>query len=273
MFSANGRTIDYVESGPISPTGPTIVFVPGSFSTHVAWRGIQKRLPQEYRFVSTSACGYGATEDTRSLDDLAMSHQIRVVEAVVEHAGGGPVHLVGHSMGGMICFATALAGGVEILSLTTFEANPLELAREQGGDDLYRATRQMSDAFEAAYRAGEENAAGRIIDFWGKDGDFQAMPDPVKAYCRETTWSNVLDWRAAFEFNAPKADYERLSFPVLAVRGGACNPVMRAITDALCDAVPNIRAAVVPDAGHFLISTHPTECADVLAGFLEEVGA
>lgn len=272
MFSSNGRTIDYVESGPTPTARPTIVFVPGSFSTPGAWRGIQKRLPEGYRFVSTSACGYGATDEPRSLDDLAMSHQTRVVEAVVERAGGGPVHLVGHSMGGMICFATALAGNIETRSLTTFEANPLELVREQAGDDLYRATRAMSDAFEAAHLAGDADAAGRIIDFWGQDGDFEAMPDPVKAYCRETTWTNVLDWRAAFEFRARKADYARLGFPVLAVRGGACNPVMVAITDALCEAVPDIRSAVIPNAGHFLISTHPTECANLLTGFLNELG-
>lgn len=58
MISANGGKIDFVETG----AGPTVLFVPGSFSTPVAWRGLQKHLPECYRFVSTSVRGYGGTE-------------------------------------------------------------------------------------------------------------------------------------------------------------------------------------------------------------------
>ena len=44
---------------------------------------------------------------------------------VVAVAGkiGAPVHLVGHSFGGVVALATALAGAVEVLSIATFEAN------------------------------------------------------------------------------------------------------------------------------------------------------
>lgn len=56
------------------------------------------------------------------------------------HDGGGPVHLVGHSMGGMIFFANAMAGRVEVSSIDTFEANPLGLVREQAGEKTTRRT-------------------------------------------------------------------------------------------------------------------------------------
>lgn len=54
--------IDYQDVGE----GPAILFVPGSFSTPAAWRAMQKKLPTGYRFVSTSLCGYGDTEDART---------------------------------------------------------------------------------------------------------------------------------------------------------------------------------------------------------------
>ncbi|MBM86503.1 MAG: alpha/beta hydrolase [Rhodospirillaceae bacterium] len=267
MFEFNGRTIDFVESG----NGPLVLFVPGSFSTPAAWRPIQKQLPNGYRFITTSVCGYGATEETRSLGDVAITHQTRLVEAVVIHAGGGPVHLVGHSMGGMICFATAMEGRVDVSSIAAFEANPLELVRENAGEKFYQAIRNMSDEYEAAYLSGEEDAARRIIDFWGREGDFAAMPQPVRAYCKATTWSNILDWRAAFNFHARKADYATLEIPVLAVRGSECNPVMVNITDALHEAVPNIHTEIINNAGHFLITSHPSECAVLLRNFLSNL--
>ncbi|MBT5264667.1 MAG: alpha/beta hydrolase [Rhodospirillaceae bacterium] len=267
MLKIDGRTIDYEESGE----GPTVLFVPGSFSTPMAWRSIQKRLPQKYRFVSTSLCGYGETEETRSLGDLGMEHQIRVIEAVAKQTGG-PVHLVGHSFGGTLSLAVALegalAGVVEVLSIATFEANPLALIGEHGGAELLAATQRMSGKFEAAYHSGDPDAAGQIIDFWGGAGSFAAMPEGVREYCRATAYANVLDWRTAYEFQAQKVDYAGLSMPVLIVRGGLANPAMVAISEALSASIPSVVSADVEGASHFLITSHADECAELLAEFL-----
>jgi pimeloyl-ACP methyl ester carboxylesterase len=270
MLTVDGHNIDYQETGPESGEGAAVLFVPGSYSTPAAWTGLQKRLPLDYRFIATSICGYGRTDETRSLGDFAMEHQVRVVEAVARHAGA-PVHLVGHSFGGTVALATALAGRVEVLSIASFEANPLALIRERGHTELFAATQQMSAAFEQAHNDGERDAAGRIIDFWGGAGSFAAMPEPVRDYCRATTFANVLDWRTAFDFDAAMADYSRLSIPVLVVRGGLANAAMVEITDGLAACLPDVRASVVDSASHFLITTHAEACAQLLSDFLAEV--
>lgn len=266
MLTIDGRRIDYHETGK----GPAVLFVPGSFSTPTAWRGMQDRLPQHYRFVGTSLCGYGGTEETRSLDDLGMEHQVRVVEAVAKQIGI-PVHLVGHSFGGTVALATALAGTIEVLSIATFEANPIVLIRERGHAQMFEATQRMSAAFEAAYHAGERDAAGRIIDYWGGEHSFGAMPDVVQDYCRATAYANVLDWRTAYGFEASMADYAQLTMPVLLVRGALANPAMIEITEALKASLPNTHPAVVDGASHFLITSHVEDCARILAEFLKEV--
>jgi pimeloyl-ACP methyl ester carboxylesterase len=262
MSGSTEPRVDYVETGE----GPAVVFVPGSFGTPAAWRGIQKRLPEGYRFVSTSLCGYGGTEETWTLDDVLVAHQVRVIKTVAERAGG-PVHLVGHSFGGTICLVAALSGDLDIASIATFKANPLAMMKERD-PALYDSTREMSRAFEAAYDAGEADASGRIIDFWGGVGSFAAFPEVVKNYCRATTFANVLDWRSAFDFNATVADYAGLEMPVLLVRGAQACPEMVAITETLGACLPNETPAVIEAASHFLITTHAEECASLLAGFL-----
>jgi pimeloyl-ACP methyl ester carboxylesterase len=137
-----------------------------------------------------------------------------------------------------------------------------------GDNELFEATRHMSQDFEAAHRAGEPDAAGRIIDFWGGADSFAAMPAPVQDYCRSTTDANVLDWRTVMTLGAGPADYARLTMPVLLVRGGLANPAMVAITDALASSLPNVKTAVVANASHFLITSHAGECAELLGGFL-----
>ena len=59
--------------------------------------------------------------------------------------------------------------------------------------------------------------------------------------------------------------------PVLLARGGLANPVMVEITDALQASIPNARAAVVDGAGHFLISSHARDCAQLLTEFLADL--
>lgn len=261
------RSIDCVDSG----SGPAVLFLPGSYSTTAAWRQVQRHLGPGYRLVTTSLGGYGGTTDTRTLRDCGIEHEVRVVQELVRHIGQ-PVHLVGHSFGGTVALAAALSRSVDIASLSLFEANPLPLIREHGGGRLYGETLRMSQAFEAAVNAGEQDAPARIIDFWGGPGVFAAMPDAVKAYCRETAAVNVLDWRTVTS-DVAASDCAVLDIPVLLVRGGEANPAMVAITDTLRDCLPDVRCFAVEGAGHFLITSHAPRCAELLSAFLGEAAA
>lgn len=259
--------VDYVETGE----GPPILFIPGSFSTPTAWRAVQKCLPQRYRFVATSLPGYGATADTRRPGDSGIDHHVRAIETVAARIGE-PFHLVAHSFGGTVALAAALSGRIPVLSIATFEANPLDLLRASYAD-RHNDARRVSRDFAGAHRRGEADAAGRIIDYWGGTGSFAAMPEPVRDYCRATAGANVLDWDTAFGFGAADADLHRLSCPVLLVRGARANPAMAAITGELAGRIEGSRLAVVADAGHFLITTHPSDCAALLAVHLDAAGA
>lgn len=223
--------------------------------------------------IATALCGYGETAETRSDDDREIAHEIRVIEQVVARAGGGKVHLVGHSFGGTVVFAAALAGNIDVASIATFEANPLGLLRHSPTPTLFEETRAMSREYEAAHAAGEVDAPKRIIDFWGSDGSFDALPGNVQDYCRQTAYANVLDWHSAFGFDTVPQDYAAIDVPVLLVRGAMANPVIVAITDVLDGAIENVRPEIVDGAGHFLISSHPAACAAHLADFLVEVTA
>ena len=54
--------IDYDEQG----SGPTILFVPGSWGTRSAWRGVMAALGGSFRLVTTSLLGYGGTAERRT---------------------------------------------------------------------------------------------------------------------------------------------------------------------------------------------------------------
>ncbi|MEE4238509.1 MAG: hypothetical protein V2I51_17440, partial [Anderseniella sp.] len=63
-------------------------------------------------------------------------------------------------------------------------------------------------------------------------------------------------------------DLACMDFPVLLVRGERANPAMVAMTDLLGSRLPRVQAEVVAGAGHFLISSHPADCAALLGQHL-----
>ena len=265
MINIDDRNIDLVTSG----TGHNILFVPGSFSTPAAWKSVQEKLPKKYRVLTTSLCGYGKTTETRTLNDYFINHEIDVLNNIIDQIQE-PVHLVGHSFGGVVCFAAALIGKAEIKSVTSYEANPVGLLKgwsKQG----YTKLSAIRKKFETQYFSGDPDSAGIVIDYWGGDGSFASMPTEVQDYCRSTTFANVLDWRTGFSFLKSKEDYQNLSLPCLIIRGERANNEMIEITNALSKSIPNSRTATISEANHFLITSHPTACAVLFADFLQEI--
>ena len=181
-----------------------------------------------------------------------------------------PVHLVGHSFGGLVCLAAILMGKLKVKSLTTFEANPITLLEEKNVLQ-FRKTRKISEKFERQYFLGEKDAVKTIIDFWGGRGSFSSMPKVVQEYCRSTGFANVLDWRTALSFKTSRDAFRNWKIPCLIVRGEHANHEMIEITDVLSKSIPDSKISVVTGANHFLISSHPAICANLLANFLREI--
>ena len=145
--------IDYNETG----TGPTVVFVPGSCSTGAAWRPIIAALSARFRCVTTSLPGYGGTAERRTPIDPPMTREVEVVEVVVRRAAGvrgDPVHLVGHSFGGLVGLAIALRRQVRLASLVIAEAPAPEMLRACNEMEHYQAFRDMTEHYFANFQRG-----------------------------------------------------------------------------------------------------------------------
>ena len=266
MLNLDGLQIHIEDSGD----GIPVVFVPGSYSTPTAWRSIQVLLPGQYRVVGTSLNGYGRTAETRKPGDAGIEHAVHVVRSVVQSIGE-PVHLVGHSWGGYIALATALGKDVELRSLSLFEANPIPLIKGTR-PDLFARTQLMATDFISAHHRGDSDAASLIIDFWGGVGSFACMPPRVQEYCRASTAANVFDWQGALAAQINLSMCERLDLEILLVRSDGANDVMLEISRVLAEHLPKVRAEVINKANHFLISSHPQQCAALLAAHWAQHG-
>ncbi|WP_119421898.1 alpha/beta fold hydrolase [Desertibaculum subflavum] len=268
MIDEPAGPIEYEEHGGGGSDAPTVVMVPGSCSTGAAWRPVIAALGGHCRCVTTSLLGYGGTAERRSSLDASICHEAAIVETVVRRAGG-PVHLVGHSFGGLVGLAVALRGRVPLASLTIAEAPAPGILRELGEAEHYGTFRRMSDAYAADFQAGNAEAIAAMIDFYGGQGTYAGWPERVRAYAVRTTPSNLLDWASAYGCRLPVAALAALDLPALALWGGDSHPAARRANELLGLHLKRGRGLAIPGAAHFMIATHPQEVARAIRDRIE----
>ena len=260
MIQDEHGCIDYDESG----AGPTIVLVPGSCSTGAAWRPIIAQWENGFRCITTSLLGYGRTTERRTADDADISHEVDILEKVIRQAGR-PVHLVGHSFGGLTALAVALRNEVPLLSLAVFEAPTPEILRHLGEHRHYRAFRDMTDVYFGSFHAGERTAIEQMIDFYGGAGTFAGWPQRVRDYAVETTAINILDWASAYGFPLTPARLATIETPTLVAWGALSHPAIARANALLGECIPDATVATIGGAAHFMIATHAKEVAGMIA--------
>jgi pimeloyl-ACP methyl ester carboxylesterase len=256
--------IDYQEAGE----GPTVVLVPGSCSTGAAWRPVMGHWQGRFRCVTTSLLGYGGTAERRTSGDTDIAYEREILESVIRRAGG-PVHLVGHSFGGLIALAVAMRGRVPLLSLTIAEAPAVNILKETGEQQHYDAFRNMSRAYSDAFMRGETDAISRMIDFYGGAGTFAAWPQRVRDYAIETTPANLLDWESAYGFHLTPASLATVKIPTLVVWGETSHPAVRQANELLSRYLARADRATIAGAAHFMITTHPKQFAELFVRHVE----
>jgi pimeloyl-ACP methyl ester carboxylesterase len=256
---ARGR-IDYDVRG----AGPTIVLVPGSCSTGAVWRPVIAAWGDRFRCVTTSLLGYGGTAERRTLQDASIRHEVDMLEAVIRKAGS-PVHLVGHSFGGLVAVAVALGKRAPLASLTVLEAPAAQLLRASGEEQHYRAFRRMTERYFADFASGNAKAIATMIDFYGGAGTFASWPPRVRAYAVETTAVNILDWKSGYGFPLSLAALAAVEIPALVVWGGDSHPAVKRANALLNAGMRRATGAEIDGAAHFMIASHAPQVSRLIA--------
>ena len=129
----------------------------------------------------------------------------------------------------------------------------------------YRAFRQMTEAYFAAFDGGSAVAIAAMIDFYGGAGTYASWPARVRSYAVETTPVNILDWASAYGFAMPAASLAAVQIPSLVVWGGASHPAVQRANALLSESMGNAALTTIDTAAHFMIATHPNEVGRLIA--------
>ncbi|OLR92795.1 hypothetical protein BJP25_19390 [Actinokineospora bangkokensis] len=246
-----------IRTGPRGGTPVVLVHSAGLDLTY--WDHQVAALGQDHDVVAFDLPGHGATPADPG--DWAGDAVARVVLDVLRGLGG-PVHLVGLSLGGMLAQLVAVAAPELVASLT-----------------LLDTAARFSDAGRAAMRARAATARAEgmpavldgLLGHWFTADTRRRRPDLVDRAVKTLLTSDPLVHAAVWDMIAGfdrASDLPAITCPTLVVVGEHDSSSPLSAARELRDGIPGAQLRVVPGAAHLSPLEKPAVVHAHLAAFL-----
>ncbi len=265
VLEADRQHIDYLDQG----SGPIVLLIHSASSSYRQWRPLIDRLASRYRVVAINLFGYGQTTPWPDGQPQTIRDHAGLVFRLMDEIPG-PVHLVGHSLGGVVALEVALSRRDRVASLAMYEPNPFHLLRGQGGTTAYECMVAMMDEVEALYRQGKrEQAARQFIVFWSDAASWDALPDDRRARFTAAIGASVHEGRALQNNPTQISEYAGLAVPSLLMYARDTLPAIYEVQQVLAGACPNWQVQVLSEGGHLAPLVHADQVNARLEAFLD----
>jgi pimeloyl-ACP methyl ester carboxylesterase len=265
IIECNSGTIDIEDAGD----GVPVLCVHGSFSSAAAWRPLQKKLCPPYRVIAPNLWGCGGSSDWPSEVAPTIHLQAELVNEVMDYVGE-PVHIVGHSHGGIVALASALTWPIKVRSMTLLDPLPANVLKAANETKAYAQLRQFYDDYVHAFEDGDKLAGARVVDYWTGNGTFDSLPDKFKEHIVNTTTLNLKDWQANWAYAPDASELLALSIQTLIVWGAAGNPLASSVARSLEGLMRAVSYVELTGASHMMIASHPETVADLITGHISK---
>jgi pimeloyl-ACP methyl ester carboxylesterase len=245
-------------------TGHPIVFVHGSYATTSTWKKLIERLAPTHHCIAIKLPGHGGMPDPQDFDAPDIETELALIEAAVRERTDRPIHLVGHSYGGVVALVQALKGSLPLAELTLFEPVATWVLDAVGDQPMEAEVQAFLGRYRRDAALGLPDVCGQVIDFWGGAHDFAGLPPHIQAAMGTMVANNLRHWDICTSAQHTSADLARLAVPTRLVCGTRSNRVAHAIVDHLHRLLPHSRRFEIEGASHGLVASHADACLAAL---------
>jgi len=283
-----GENVVIVHGGPGKPTTEP-------------WAGLDA-LKGKYRFVYYDQRGSGRStrpidkfgssnfyENIKVLDrTLGIGAQLADIERIRTILGGGKLVLIGHSFGGFLASLYAAEFPQHVKALVLVAPADLLVLPQQGKGFFA----EMQDRLPQAMRSEYADFLKRYLDyasiFAKSEAELVALNAEFDRYYAAATKTQGVTvpsggdatsgggWmvHAMYLSMGKRHDYrgalKRIDAPAIVIHG-AKDLQPEQVSRGYVDAIPGARWAVVPNAGHFVVSDQPDAFSATVGRFLGEL--
>lgn len=255
MHSADGTRIGYRRLG----SGPALLFVHGSVSTHTDWMRVARLLAPRYTCYALDRRGRSHSGNGRL--PYSLDREYEDIEAVRSQTGPLAA-LIGHSYGAICTLGAALRNPVA--KLVIYEP-PLPVGGAIAGEPLEQYAQAIaSGGIDLALEIGLNRFTrlpAHIVDLMRVSKAWPHLRKLAPGWTRELQAMDELD---------PSVDrYAAVSCPVLMLVG-ALSPEhpMHDASRALAQVLPNAKVETISGHGHMAMRDAPVLVARLIEEFL-----
>jgi pimeloyl-ACP methyl ester carboxylesterase len=245
VTGADGVRIGLLTAG----SGPGLLLVHGGMGTLNSWRRVWGALAARRRVTAMDRRGRGSSGDADTYGLTSEYADVAAVAAALVDSHGGPVDVVGHSIGAT-CVLGAAAGGAPFRRICVYEP-PGPQATQDGWPERVAAMVAEGQVGRAAFTFLTEIVGltrGQVEALRDAPGGRDVLPIVAKTLPREARALAATDLTGLAR---------RVRQPVLLLVGTASPPWAGEITRELAAALPAATVTELPGVGHEALDSAP----------------
>jgi len=239
--------------------GPAVVLLHSGGMSSRQWRALADLLQPHHRVLAPDLPGCGANPPWPHDAPFVVQQDLDALLAALPP--DLPLHLVGHSYGGLLALRMALQEPARVRSVAVYEPTAFGVLRTppdaEALADLVALTQQPVFIDEAT--GGSEPWMRLFIDYWNGPGGWDRLPEPTRAGFLRVGRKVFREVRALMDDATTQAQYAQLRAPTLLLSGEHTTPAERCVMTRLAQALPHNSRRIVAGAGHMGPLSHAAE--------------
>jgi pimeloyl-ACP methyl ester carboxylesterase len=262
--AVNGQKLNYLEAG----SGPTLILIHGSVGDYREWSKQITPFSEHYHVIAYSRRYHWPNSAPGSDADASLDQQVNDLFELIKAIGVGPVHIVGHSIGGAIALNFTIRHPELVRSLVLAEpAVSGVLSKTPGNDTLLKESQAIRAKMKEVFSMGNDELIVKTYADHVAPGDFErANPEERKMF-----FENVSAFQLDFNSQRPPfscEDAQKITVPVFVLAGSQSPMGLQRIAEITAQCITGAKFVTISQATHWLQHDQPQRFNDEVLAFL-----